>query len=689
MKSQSQIVTLHTVASWRVADIQPDSKVEASIPALQRGLVWKPQQVELLWDSIFRGFPIGSLVACAHIEDQERDQAASGITHHLLDGQQRSHAIAMGFERPRFSNSADDEAKQATAILWLDLGSPPFAQGSTREFLFRLTKRAHPWGYRANDTCQPLSASARRHAVERDAAASAHPEPEDLRPYEADCPVPVGILMQAAHRARDEQDFIRLLREDLSQITRPWAGEALALICSDEWQHRLPALWAGLSRAHEAELVMLIAPKELLLPSRSELAEGNGETVSNISHLFQRLNTQGTNLSNEELAYSMIKASFPKVANTIEGISPLRLASSQLVANAVRALRTAPGSEVIHGFTNVTGLRNLGPEQKERIRDYLGSVEKLAADCEAIDRLILSDNGLPVFIYSPIIKGNDVFLMLLIWQQRQAAALAALQPYLPGLVTLIAWFGSWKTVRSLYKATHDELSLQTVQKGLQNALVMAELTPVHSPAEFRAQLANFSKNGDVPDLKNWHPWQQMVTRFPEKDHEVRRGKWWDFYNRIIGQRQIVLYAQRNYLKTQFREFDRDDTERWEQQNRPWDDDHILAHSCVYNRRNVPYQGFCRHWINNIGNFWACSFEANRAFGDKSLSEKRESSSTFLADAFISEDDFEGFNAHRDVVENEDKARAFATSTQNRMLRLYERWYIDAKIRELLSNGHQT
>ena len=29
------------------------------IPALQRGLVWKPKQVELLWDSLLRGFPIG------------------------------------------------------------------------------------------------------------------------------------------------------------------------------------------------------------------------------------------------------------------------------------------------------------------------------------------------------------------------------------------------------------------------------------------------------------------------------------------------------------------------------------------------------------------------------------------------------------------------------------------------------
>src|SRR5208282_481496 len=34
----------------------------ASLPALQRGSVWKPHQVERLWDSLTRGLPIGALI---------------------------------------------------------------------------------------------------------------------------------------------------------------------------------------------------------------------------------------------------------------------------------------------------------------------------------------------------------------------------------------------------------------------------------------------------------------------------------------------------------------------------------------------------------------------------------------------------------------------------------------------------
>ena len=48
--------TLWQIASWTSAES------EVLIPALQRGLVWKPRQVEILWDSILRGFPFGPFI---------------------------------------------------------------------------------------------------------------------------------------------------------------------------------------------------------------------------------------------------------------------------------------------------------------------------------------------------------------------------------------------------------------------------------------------------------------------------------------------------------------------------------------------------------------------------------------------------------------------------------------------------
>lgn len=85
------------------------------IPELQRGLVWKPAQVELLWDSILRGFPIGSFLLSDIPDDKER--------YYLMDGQQRFNAVSIGF----------GSVENSRAILWLDI-NPEKTKDSSRTF---------------------------------------------------------------------------------------------------------------------------------------------------------------------------------------------------------------------------------------------------------------------------------------------------------------------------------------------------------------------------------------------------------------------------------------------------------------------------------------------------------------------------------------------------------------------------
>ena len=93
--------TLREVASW-TKDESP-----VSIPSLQRGLVWKPQQVELLWDSILRQFPIGTFTLADSVDGDH--------PYSLLDGQQRWNAISSGFG----VNSLDPRTSRT--ILWFDI----------------------------------------------------------------------------------------------------------------------------------------------------------------------------------------------------------------------------------------------------------------------------------------------------------------------------------------------------------------------------------------------------------------------------------------------------------------------------------------------------------------------------------------------------------------------------------------
>ena len=70
---------------------------EIKLPEIQRGFIWKPTQVAKLIDSLYRGYPTGSLLFWRTMESPlARDFALAGTPPqpaiqplYLLDGQQR------------------------------------------------------------------------------------------------------------------------------------------------------------------------------------------------------------------------------------------------------------------------------------------------------------------------------------------------------------------------------------------------------------------------------------------------------------------------------------------------------------------------------------------------------------------------------------------------------------------------
>ena len=130
--------SLKEIASWT------NDHSEVIIPALQRGLVWKPSQVELLWDSILRGFPVGSFMLSDIVSDKPTDKPNG--KYYLMDGQQRFNAISLGYNTNKAGN----------AVLWIDLDPPTTAQ-STRKYWIKATTTSHPWGYNNDDECSRLN----------------------------------------------------------------------------------------------------------------------------------------------------------------------------------------------------------------------------------------------------------------------------------------------------------------------------------------------------------------------------------------------------------------------------------------------------------------------------------------------------------------------------------------------------
>lgn len=93
-----------------------------------------------------------------------------------------------------------------------------------------------------------------------------------------------------------------------------------------------------------------------------------------------------------------------------------------------------------------------------------------------------------------------------------------------------------------------------------------------------------------------------------------------FLDTLCDSRPVLLYAQRDWLRTWYPRFDPSQPEYMEDKNRPWDYDHILPQNLLRtesgsSRRNIPLVIW--HWCSSIGNLRAWPLEANRSDSDTS------------------------------------------------------------------------
>jgi len=78
------------------------------IPAFQRGYVWEPEQVAFLLDSIYKGFPIGTVVLWQTDERLSVEKNLGSFVlpepkkdypvNYVLDGQQRLTSLSRFFK---------------------------------------------------------------------------------------------------------------------------------------------------------------------------------------------------------------------------------------------------------------------------------------------------------------------------------------------------------------------------------------------------------------------------------------------------------------------------------------------------------------------------------------------------------------------------------------------------------------
>ena len=640
--------SLNEIASW----VEDNSDVE--IPALQRGLVWKPNQVELLWDSILRGFPIGSFM----LSETDKQQNS----YYLMDGQQRFNAIAIGYNRIKEEHPA--------SILWIDI-NPKQEENSNRVYNIKVTTMAHPWGYKNDGNI--LSAPERRKALEKYKLddTNIYNTTIDLKetwPYFAECPIPLFIFLHAIENL--EQDSEELFFHNISEEIEKHKDKFkyLEQIHINDIEELVKELYKPFKRLKNYYVSVNVLSRDVI-DNESERTSNDSETTT-LETLFTRLNTGGTRISQEDLSYSAIKAYWPEIKDINDAIALEYMSPEKLAILVFRLALTLEenNNKKISGSISIQKIRILSSSDntKQNIKELYDN--KLKDILSKIDTwLNVSDmpDATPKFLRTSIARNSpDVFLLLMYLACRYPEAKSE---DMQGLAFYLHWFANKQKecVDLIYRRCNQYgYSMSVIDNALYDSLNRGYL---FYPYYFAEDISNFIT---IKDHKDWRPWSDNTDK-----------PWWDFWNLFVNQKECLLYAEREYLNFHFKLYNPARNDMWEKYNRPWDYDHIIPQEWMYKKR-AEYLHYCQAWQNYNGNMAAISFEKNRSKNNRDdYKEYDENQSSLLFNPEVK-------NIGKDVAYYQNLAVKFAEITYSRSCQICEEcsklWKVLFKSK--LSNG---
>jgi hypothetical protein len=474
---------------------------------------------------MLRGFPVGAFLFSPYNFDtmskygnkefrlaksnSSITKAHKQFSHYLLDGQQRATSIALGFHD--IWDPSNFEAKKDGPALWLDLG--PANGKNDCEFVFRLTTRSHPWGYKRSNSEERLEASHIRNAIENFKLVS--PELGELNPaefplqnswpWDAHAPIPLTFLIKALRSGR--RDIGSLVKGELSRLPfwdGPNAHHAKLLdgtsfkskllsaldgtdaLLTERFDHIVNSMRLLVCDESDYGIPALMLPDYHVVKSLSanldphSLIGEAGVQKDPVETLFVRVNAGGTRLEGDELIYSLLKSAWKEAPQAIESMQPSGhqlLAPAKMVTLITRVLLARQQKADQGKFPappprlEVTRFRNWIREKgslDKLIAFTSGPAGKIAKNAYSLLALNSENSNthpfrLPPSLVAKVTQGDtgaDVMLLLLVWLDRMmlakrdplAISLKSQQQLL-GFLTALTWFSqdSSACVRRLWQ----------------------------------------------------------------------------------------------------------------------------------------------------------------------------------------------------------------------------------------------
>jgi hypothetical protein len=670
--------TLNEISKWQQEISGKESKI--FLPSLQRGFVWKANQIEALWDSIFRGYPVGAILMS--IDSNEN--------RNLLDGQQRCTSIALGHFNP-FQDSSIQylSLKSYKPSIWIDISPQQKANGL--KYMFRCLTRSHPWGYVLRDSATTLPMQDRKRALEYFKAKSGV-EPiverytdlkaKDINPWDAYMPIPLAFLTEI--EATTESEFISILLPKLQKLKiKTKHSNNIIVDFTQISQEELKHLYKGYTNYKLLQIPEILVNADVLKEDDESLPQNSEDPT-----LFVRLNSAGTRISGEELNYSIYKAHFPKVKDLVEMIGASFIAPSKVISIFTRIAACEQNNYA--QYQKEFSIQNFRKKISEiEFGNILQNIIENDADQIINNAITILKNEDAEFsnilLKQILISNSDLFFVLLAYLKKYNFNPLTIgdKKRIASSYVYILWFNkdSKKVANSLYKFLFGNESDKSWTNAIDSLIAQNLLLPIVSPELLRSNLENILIRNkiDTDHLttikdKNLLSEDLKIILNQNAEENIIYENWNLLINKIYWNKAMLLYVQKEYLNSKFKEFNQ--FESIEDTNRPWDWDHIYPNSWVYNNKGI--NPLVRSWVNCIGNFRALSYDDNRSESNNVSPKLRFEIDSNKKESFINSNDFYYWNQIDNgfwrVKDDEQQVTIFLNAIIHRMVNIYENWF---------------
>jgi len=677
--------TLQQIANWQLQT----EELKVELPSVQRGFVWRPKQIEDLWDSLLRGFPIGSFLF-----------SRTGEKLYLMDGQQRATSIFLGYFNPFCPNNATKTwaLKGELPVLWIDI-KPDF-KPDTSKYLIRLTTLSHPWGYQANDDNSKLSLSDRRKAL---GLYRQHPDNKGgyttfknttVFPFDTCYPLPLSFFINSTNVDEVLEKAEHYLPDYFSTKRGGFENKNTFInILKTDLYDNLASIFKTVKQVDNLYVKSNTIEDRVL----------NEENEEENPTLFVRINSSGTSLSGDDLIYSIYKALFPDAKNLIENIGLNFISPTQVLSLVSRIVASDLDNRKYVKKFNVRDF-----QRRIKTNDFKDNLRKLIVTKEIEDLFIqainilscknnsLFDNEIPPVIIKQFIKKNqELFLFFIYWLHINTIELTdTIKLKIVTKLFSFAWFDFGNIQRlwneKISKMTFwdeplNELIWWDGKDGIQFLIKPDLLREYYMQPQIENMFIEENKNrwglveegiGEKIKLYFNH------VKSQEFDLQTANEYFWGFINKIRHNKQLILFAQRDYINSTFGDYNQIDD--IEDTNVPWDWDHIYPSEWVY--RKVYCNHSIKDWNSTNGNLRAISLEQNRSESNNSSPKERLNDEVIRKSSFI-ENDWEYWQNINDRIWD-DKVQNHFRAITTRMIDIYEKFWNDFRISELLQYNNK-